>query len=95
MWLDLKKKNETPDEQRKSAQDCFNGAIGLALIPPSLIESTWIDIMDTYTPEGQGPIYIVETYVDRGSSLFSIDLWNVNILIEKKTPENKQSCGRI
>jgi hypothetical protein len=28
------------------------GAIGLALIPPTLVESTWVSLMDEYTPDG-------------------------------------------
>jgi hypothetical protein len=84
------KKDDIPDERRKSAQYWFNGGIGLALVPPALVESIWIDIMDTYTPDVQGATqfndYIVDTYVDRSSSLFSTDLWNVHTLIEKRLP---------
>ncbi len=28
------------------------GAIGLALIPPTLVESIWVSLMDEYTPDG-------------------------------------------
>jgi hypothetical protein len=47
--------------------------------------------MDTYTLDIQGATefkdYIVDVYVDRSSSLFSTDLWNVHTLIEKNCPE--------
>ena len=85
-----KEKDEAPDEQRKSAQFWFNGAVGLALIPPNLVEGTWTDIMDAYTPDVPGATqfndYIVDTYVDRSSSIFSTDLWNVHTLVEEKQP---------
>ncbi|CAF1560084.1 unnamed protein product [Rotaria sordida] len=46
--------------------------------------------MDTYTPDVSGAVefndYMVENFVDCDSSLFSIDLWNVNKLIEEKYP---------
>ena len=86
----IQKKDEAPDEQRKSAQYWFNGAIYLAVIQSNFVESTWTDIMDTYTPDVQGATqfndYIVDTYVDRSSSLFSTDLWNVHTLVEEKQP---------
>jgi hypothetical protein len=72
--------NDLTDEQRKNARDWFNGALGLALIPPTLIQDTWVDIMDHYTPDHVGGIafndYIVSTYVDYTSARFLQDGWN-------------------
>jgi hypothetical protein len=55
------------------------------------ILSTWVDIMDTYTPDDKGVIqfndYLAENYIDRDSSLFSVDFWNINKLVEEKDPQ--------
>ena len=68
------------DEQCKNARDWFNGALGLALIPPTLIQNTWVDLMDHYTPDNSGGTmfndYIVSTYVDSSSARFTQDSWN-------------------
>ena len=37
--------NSFSNEERKSARDWFLAAVGLALIPPSLIEKTWAAAM--------------------------------------------------
>ncbi len=47
-----------------------------------------IDIIDTYTSDCNDAIQfkdnLVENYVDLDLSRFSIDLWNVNKLVEEK-----------
>jgi hypothetical protein len=47
--------------------------------------------MDTYTPDDKGVIqfndYLAENYIDRDSSLFSVDLWNINKLVDEKHPQ--------
>ena len=46
-----KKNNNSSEEEKQKAHQWFSGAIGLALIPPSFVESIWTDIMDNYSPE--------------------------------------------
>jgi hypothetical protein len=67
------------------------GAIGLALIPPTLVESTWVSLMDEYTPDGydtatQFNDFMVSTYVENGSARFGIDLWSVYDAIVNRRP---------
>jgi hypothetical protein len=35
----------------QKAHQWFSDAFGLALIPPSSVESVWTNIIDTYTPD--------------------------------------------
>ncbi|CAF2084997.1 unnamed protein product, partial [Rotaria magnacalcarata] len=71
-------------------------AIGLALIPPSHVESVWTNIMDEYTPET--PLaqdfndYMVENYVCQQSSRYSIELWNVFTNIQQKLPRTNNAA---
>ncbi|CAF1600933.1 unnamed protein product [Didymodactylos carnosus] len=59
--------------ERKQADHWFLGAIGLALIPADIVESTWVDIIDLYSPDYAGAVtfndYLVQKYVDRDGML--------------------------
>ncbi|CAF1538322.1 unnamed protein product, partial [Adineta steineri] len=65
-------------------------AIGLALIPPNLVEKTWIEAMDEKTPTHRSSVkfndYMVSTYVDITSSRYPMELWNVNDALRKNLP---------
>ncbi|CAF4710724.1 unnamed protein product, partial [Rotaria sp. Silwood2] len=78
------------NEQREHSGYWFNGAIGLALIPPQLIQNTWVDLMDNFTPDTAGGTafndYIVSTYIDYSSARFICDLWNVHSEIVERFP---------
>ncbi|CAF4614900.1 unnamed protein product, partial [Didymodactylos carnosus] len=73
--------NDISDAEHKKADHWFLDAIGLALIPTNIVESTWADIVDLYTPEDINVTefndYLVQTYVDSDTSLYGIDIWNV------------------
>lgn len=77
-------------EARKKAKEWLLAAIGLALIPPNLIEKTWTEAMDEITPDHRSSVkfndYMVSTYVDITSSRYSIELWNVNNALLKNLP---------
>ncbi|CAF3096591.1 unnamed protein product, partial [Rotaria sp. Silwood2] len=45
---------DVTNEQQEHTRYWFNGAIGLALIPPQLIQNTWVDLMDNFTPDTAG-----------------------------------------
>ena len=82
---------EIDNEENKKADHWIQGAIGLALIPPTLVERTWVSLMDEYTPDGydtasQFNDYMVSTYVENGSARFGVDLWNVYDAIENHYP---------
>ncbi|CAF1358504.1 unnamed protein product [Rotaria magnacalcarata] len=67
------------------------GAIGLALIPPPLVETTWVSLMDEYTPNDHETAsefndYMVSTYVENGSARFGSDMWNVYEAIANRRP---------
>jgi len=73
---------EVNNDEHKKADHWILGAIGLALIPPTLVETTWVNLMDEYTPDdyraaSQFNDYMVSTYVENGSARFSTDIWNV------------------
>ncbi|CAF4332865.1 unnamed protein product [Rotaria socialis] len=78
------------NEARKNAKDWFMAAIGLALIPPNLVEKTWIEAMDEKTPTHRSSVkfndYMVSTYVDITSSRYPMELWNVNDALRKNLP---------
>jgi hypothetical protein len=78
------------EDQRKKAEHWFLGAVGLALIPPSLVESTWVTLMDEYTPDDhrapQFNDYLVSTYVESGSARFDVDIWNMYYSILNRLP---------
>ena len=82
--------NAIPTEERRKASHWFLCAIGLALIPPSLVGNTWITAMDENTPNHGAGVkfndYIVSTYVDNSSSRYPIDLWNVNDALMNNMP---------
>jgi len=73
--------SELTPEQHTNATNWFNGAVGLALIPPHLVQNTCVDLMDNYTVDEPGGDkfndYLVTTYVDYSSARFKYDLWNV------------------
>lgn len=48
--LVLSSAKESDNDEHKTADHWILAAIGLALIPSALVESTWVDIMDEYTP---------------------------------------------
>ncbi|CAF1281295.1 unnamed protein product [Rotaria sordida] len=79
------------DDDYKKADHWLLGAIGLALIPPSLVETTWVSLMDEYTPNdyhtaSQFNNFMVSTYVENGSARFSVDIWNVYDAIVNRRP---------
>ncbi|CAF1106351.1 unnamed protein product [Rotaria magnacalcarata] len=88
--------NSWSEEQRKAAYIWFSGAIGLALIPPSHVESVWTNVMDEYIPET--PLaqdfndYMAENYVCQQSSRYSIELWNVFTNIQQKLPRTNNAA---
>ena len=69
-------------KKRKKSCQWFLCAIGLALIPPYLVEKAWAEAMNDSTSDYVSSIkfnnYIVCTYVDCTSSLH---LWNVLLII--------------
>jgi len=72
---------EVNNDEHKKADHWILGAIGLALIPPTLVETTWVNLMDEYTPDdyraaSQFNDYMVSTYVENGSARFSTDIWS-------------------
>ena len=82
--------NSFSNEERKNAREWFLAAVGLALIPPSLIEKTWTAAMDEKTPTHRSSVkfndYMVSNYVDSTSSLYSIESWNVHDVLVKDLP---------
>ena len=74
--------------ERKCADHWFLAAIGLALIPSELVEHTWAEVMDEYTPEHVSAIkfndYLVSTYVDSSSASYHSEIWNVHELLVNK-----------
>ncbi|CAF1397189.1 unnamed protein product, partial [Didymodactylos carnosus] len=74
--------------KHKKADHWFLDAIGLALIPADIVESTWTDIMDLYTPDDVNATefndYLVQTYAD--ISLYGINIWNVHDAIINDLP---------
>ncbi|CAF4602757.1 unnamed protein product, partial [Didymodactylos carnosus] len=89
-FLQKKDNDNISDVKRKQADHGFLGAIGLALIPADIVESTWVDIIDLHTPDYAGAVtfndYLVQTYVDRDVSLFEIETWNANNAILNDLP---------
>ncbi|CAF0990573.1 unnamed protein product [Didymodactylos carnosus] len=81
-FLQKKDNDDISDVERKQADHWFLGAIGLALIPADIVESTWVDIIDLHTQDYAGAVtfndYLVQTYVDKDVSLFEIETWNAN-----------------
>jgi hypothetical protein len=65
-------------------------AIGLAIIPPSLVADTWVQAMDNFTPDHRSASnfndYLVETYVDSQSCRFSLGLWSVHDAVARNLP---------
>ncbi|CAF2863139.1 unnamed protein product [Rotaria sp. Silwood2] len=75
-------RREINDDDHKKADRWVLGAIDLALIPPSLVETTWVSLMNDYTPKNyqtasQFNDFMVSTYVENGSTRFGVDIWNV------------------
>jgi hypothetical protein len=77
-------------EEKKRADHWYLAAIGLALIPPELVQRTWMEVMDEYTPEHVSATkfndYLVSTYVDRSSARYHAEIWNVHELLVNKLP---------
>ena len=77
-------------DEKKRADHWFLAAIGLALIPPELVERTWAEVTDEYTPEHVSAIkfndYLVSTYVDSSSACYHSEIWNVHELLVNKLP---------
>ena len=77
-------------DEKKRADHWFLAAIGLALIPPELVERTWAEAMDEYTLEHVSAIkfndYLVSTYVDSSSARYHSEIWNVHELLVNKLP---------
>ncbi|CAF4616249.1 unnamed protein product, partial [Didymodactylos carnosus] len=53
-FLQEKDNDNISDVERNQADHWFLGAIGLALIPADIVESTWVDIIDLHTPDYAG-----------------------------------------
>ncbi|CAF2563274.1 unnamed protein product [Rotaria sp. Silwood2] len=89
-YSNLKVSNTSIAEEKKKASTWFLCAIGLALIPRNLVEKTWTEAMDEYTPNHVSSIkfndYMVSTYVDCTSSRFPLNLWNVNDALVNNIP---------
>ena len=90
--------NDLTNEQRTSVRDWFNGALGLALMPPEHIQNTWVDLMDHHTPDHAGGTtfndYIVSNYVDYSSARFLQDSWNFyNEIIQRLPRTNNHVEG--
>ncbi|CAF1344574.1 unnamed protein product [Rotaria sordida] len=87
--------NDFSDDDKKRADHWFLAAVGLALIPPSLVESVWTEAMDAYTPESRNAEefndYIVENYVCQESARFTVDIWNVYNNIRNKLPRTNNA----
>lgn len=85
----IKSSQASPEEMKKETK-WFLCAIGLALVPPHLVEKIWTEAMDDFTPTHHSAVkfndYMVSTYVDITSSRYSMDLWNVNDAIINKFP---------
>jgi len=82
---------ELDNDEHKKADHWILGAIGLALIPKTLVESTWVSLMDEYTPDNYSTAsqfndFMVSTYVENGSARFSKDIWNVYEAIANHHP---------
>ena len=77
-------------DEKKRADHWFLAAIGLAMIPPELVERTWAEFMNEYTPEHVSAIkfnnYLVSTYVDSSSARYHSEIWNVHELLVNKLP---------
>jgi len=82
--------NDLTDGQWKAARGWFNGALDLALIPPTLIQNTWVDLTDNYTPDHDNATtfndYIVSTYIDYSSTRFMQDGWKFHQEIIERLP---------
>ncbi|CAF1219660.1 unnamed protein product [Rotaria sordida] len=70
-------------EEHEMADQWILGAIGLTLILPTLVETTWVKLMDEYTPNdhdaaSQFNDFMASTYVENGSTRFDVDMWNFN-----------------
>ena len=87
--------NDLTNEQRKSARDWFNGALGLALMSPEHIQNTWVD----YTPDHAGGTtfndYIVSNYVDYSSARFLQNSWNFYNEIIQRLPRRNNHVERL
>jgi hypothetical protein len=84
-------RRELDNDEHKKADNWIQGAIGLALIPPTLVETTWVQLMDEYTPNEHRTAtefndYLVSTYVQDGSARFDVDIWNVYEAILNRRP---------
>jgi hypothetical protein len=89
------KKNNFSNEEKEKASKWFSAAVGLALIPPALVESVWTDVMGNYTPESPAAQefndYMVDNYVCQQSARFCIELWNVHDNIRNKLPRTNNA----
>ncbi|CAF4355042.1 unnamed protein product [Rotaria magnacalcarata] len=78
------------NEARKDTKEWFLAAIGLALIPPNLVEKIWTEAMDEKMPSHRSCVkfndYMVSTYVDITSPRYPIELWNANDALLKNLP---------
>ncbi|CAF3119123.1 unnamed protein product [Rotaria sp. Silwood2] len=89
-YANLTASNNASAEEKMKSTKWFLCAIGLALIPPHLVEKTWAEVMDEYTPSHRSAIkfndYMVSTYVDLSSCRFPVNLWNVNDAVINNIP---------
>ena len=76
-------------DEKKRADHWFLAPIGLALIPPELVESTWAEVMDEYTPEHVTAIkfndYLVSTYVDSSSVRYHSEIQECSRVVGQQT----------
>ena len=91
VWYSIDEENiDISSDEKKRADHWFLAAIGLALIPPELVERTWEEVMDEYTPKHVSAIkfndYLVSTYVDSSSARYHSEIWNVHELLVNKLP---------
>lgn len=88
-------KDNISDDERSKAANWFYAAVGLALIPPSLVADTWVQAMDDFTPDNPSAIkfndYLVSTYIDSSCCQYEISIWNVHDAIVQNLPRTNNS----
>jgi len=91
----LNNNSSISDYEQHKAANWFYTAIGLALIPPSVVADTWVQEMDDFTLDHRLAInfndYLVSTYIDSSSCQFQISIWNVHDAVIQNLPRTNNS----
>ncbi|CAF1497893.1 unnamed protein product, partial [Rotaria sp. Silwood1] len=71
-------RRELNNDDHKKANHSLLAAIRFTFIPPSLFETTWISLMNEYTPTDyqmtlQFTDFMVSTYAENGSARFVME----------------------